>query len=223
MFLGHFAVSLGAKKPAPTVSLGTLFVAAQFVDLMWPLFLLLGLEHARIDVGNTAVTPLDFYDYPFTHSLAGAILWSCVLGLLYYAVKRNVRNAVIVGAAVSSHWVLDFLTHRPDLPLWFTGGPLFGLGLWNSVIGTVVVEVGIFVLGLFLYLKATTAKDKIGSIGLWSLVGFLGLIYVGNLAGPPPPDVQSVAVAGTAMWLLVLWAYWIDRHRTVRDPARTSR
>jgi len=222
MFLGHFAVSLGAKKPAPSLSLGTLFLAAQFVDLLWPLFLLLGLEHARIDVGNTAVTPLDFYDYPFTHSLAGAILWSCVLGLLYYAVKRSLRNAVIIGAAVSSHWVLDFLTHRPDLPLWFTGGPHLGLGLWNSMIGTVVVEVGLFVLGLFLYVRTTKAKDKIGSIGFWSLAGFLGLMYAGNLAGPPPPDVSSIAIVGNAMWLLVLWAYWVDRHRIARVAASTS-
>ena len=142
MFLGHFAVSFGAKKPAPAVSLGTMFLAAQFVDLLWPLFLLLGLEHASIEPGNTAVTPLDFYDYPFTHSLAGTLLWSCVLGLAYFAVKRNVRNAVAVGLAVSSHWFLDFLTHRPDLPLWFSGGPHVGLGLWNSVAGTVVVRWG---------------------------------------------------------------------------------
>jgi hypothetical protein len=222
MFLGHFAVSFGAKKPAPTLSLGTLFLAAQFVDLIWPLFLLLGLEHARIDVGNTAVTPLDFYDYPFTHSLAGAVLWSLVLGLLYYAVKRNTRNAWIIGAAVSSHWILDFLTHRPDLPLWFAGGPHFGLGLWNSMAGTVIVEVGIFLLGLFLYARTTTAKDKIGSIGLWSLAGFLGIIYAANLTGPPPPDIPSIAVVGNAMWLLVAWAYWIDKHRTLRDPASRS-
>jgi membrane-bound metal-dependent hydrolase YbcI (DUF457 family) len=222
MFLGHFAVSFGAKKPAPTLSLGTLFLAAQFVDLIWPLFLLLGLEHARIDVGNTAVTPLDFYDYPFTHSLAGAVLWSLVLGLLYYAVKRNTRNAWIIGAAVSSHWILDFLTHRPDLPLWFAGGPHFGLGLWNSMTGTVIVEVGIFLLGLFLYARTTTAKDKIGSVGLWSLAGFLGIIYAANLTGPPPPDISSIAVVGNAMWLLVAWAYWIDKHRTLRDPASRS-
>lgn len=219
MFLGHFAVSFGAKKPAPSLSLGTLFLAAQFVDLMWPLFLLLGLEHARIDVGNTVVTPLDFYDYPFTHSLAAAILWSCALGLIHYAGKRNLRNALIVGAAVSSHWVLDFLTHRPDLPLWFSGGPLLGLSLWNSLVGTVVVEVGLFAVGVYLYIRTTKAKDKIGSFGFWSLVGFLGLVYAANLTGPPPPDVPSIALVGNSMWLLVLWAYWIDRHRTTRLSA----
>lgn len=218
MFIGHFAVSFGAKKAAPFVSLGTLVLAAQFVDLLWPLFLLLGLENARIDPGNTVVTPLDFYNYPFTHSLAGTLLWSCGLGLVYFALKRNVRNAVIVGLAVSSHWVLDFLTHRPDLPLWFSGGPYLGLGLWNSMIGTVVVEVGLYIVGIALYLRSTTAKDKIGSIGFWSLAGFLGLIYVGNLAGPPPPDISAIAIAGNAMWLFVAWAYWVDKHRMARTP-----
>ncbi|TSA20714.1 hypothetical protein D4R75_07210 [bacterium] len=218
MFIGHFAVSFGAKKAAPSVSLGTLVLAAQFVDLLWPLFLLLGLENARIDPGNTAVTPLDFYNYPFTHSLAGALVWSCGLGLVYFALKRNVRNAVIVGLAVSSHWVLDFLTHRPDLPLWFSGGPYLGLGLWNSMIGTVIVEVGLYIAGIALYLRSTTAKDKIGSIGLWSLAGFLGLIYVGNLAGPPPPDISAIAIAGNSMWLFVAWAYWVDKHRIARNP-----
>jgi hypothetical protein len=125
---------------------------------------------------------------------------------------------VIVGLAVSSHWVLDFLTHRPDLPLWFNGGPYVGLGLWNSMIGTVVVEVGLYIVGIVLYLRSTTAKDKIGSIGFWSLAGFLGLIYVGNLAGPPPPDISAIAIAGNAMWLFVAWAYWVDKHRMARTP-----
>jgi hypothetical protein len=88
--------------------------------------------------------------------------------------------------------------------------------------GTVIVEVGIFLLGLFLYARTTTAKDKIGSVGLWSLAGFLGIIYAANLTGPPPPDISSIAVVGNAMWLLVAWAYWIDKHRTLRDPASRS-
>lgn len=213
MFIGHFAVSFGAKKAAPAVSLGTLVLAGQLVDLLWPLFLLLGLENVRINPGDTAVTPLDFYNYPFTHSLAGALAWSCVLALLYYAIKRNARNAAVVGILVSSHWILDLLTHRPDLPLWFSGGPLVGLGLWNSVLGTIAVEAGLFAAGIALYLRSTTARDRIGSVGFWSLVGFLVLIYLGNLFGPPPPEVSAIALAGNAGWLLVLWAYWVDKHR----------
>ncbi len=213
MFIGHYAVALGTKKAAPKISLGTLFIAAQFLDLLWPLFLLLGIEHVRIEPGNTPFTPLDFYDYPLTHSLAGALLWSLVLGAVYFAIRRNRNNALIVGAVVFSHWILDFLTHRPDLPLWFSGSLKVGLGLWNSVAGTIIVEGGIFIAGIILYLRATKSKDTIGTYGFWGLVAVLAAIYLGNIFGPPPPNVHALAVAGNALWLFVLWAYWIDRHR----------
>ena len=132
MFIGHYAVALGAKKISPTVSLGTLFPASQFIDLLWPIFLLLGLEHVRIDPGNTVFTPLDFYDYPISHSLLAVLGWSLGFGLLYYAVQRSGRNALILGALVLSHWVLDFISHRPDLPLIPGMETRVGLGLWNS-------------------------------------------------------------------------------------------
>ena len=219
MFLGHYAAGLAAKKAVPEVSLGTLFLSAQLVDLLWPLFLLLGLEHVRIDPGNTAVTPLDFYDYPYTHSLLGAIVWSVAAGAVYLAVRRSSRGAGVVGLVVFSHWILDLVTHRPDLPLGIGVDVFFGLGLWNSVVGTVVVEAGIFLLGVVLYYKATRAKDRIGTYGFGGLVVFLSLIYVGNLVGPPPPDASVIAIAGNASWLFVIWAYWVDRHRV---PQTTS-
>ena len=217
MFIGHFAVAFGAKKVAPKVSLGTMFMATQFVDLLWPMLLLLGWEHARINPGNTVVTPLDFYDYPITHSLVGALLWSCAFGGIYFAIRRDTRNALIGGGIVFSHWILDFLTHRPDLSLGLGGSTYFGLGLWNSLVGTMVVEVGMFAVGIVLYLQTTRTKDRIGSIGFWSLVVFLGLIYIGNLFGPPPPEMSSIAIAGNAAWLFVLWGYWIDKHREVKS------
>jgi hypothetical protein len=213
MFLGHFAVALGAKKAAPKVSLGSLLMAAQLVDLLWPLFLLLGWEHVRVNPGNTVVTPLDFYDYPITHSLVGAVLWSCAFGALYYGMRRSTRNALIIGSLVFSHWVLDFVTHRPDLSLGLGGSTFFGLGLWNSLLWTVVTEVGFFAAGVTLYLRSTKAKDRIGSVGFWSLIGLFSLIYAANILGPPPPDASMIAIAGNASWLFVLWAYWVDRHR----------
>jgi hypothetical protein len=215
MFIGHFAVALAAKKTAPKVSLGTLFMSAQLVDLLWPLFLLLGFEHVRIDPGNTVVTPLDFYDYPITHSLVAAIIWSLFLGLFYYVFKHDRKSSLVIGFCVFSHWVLDFLTHRPDLPLAFGHETYFGLGLWNSLAGTMVVEIALFVGGILLYLRATSAKNKIGVYGFWILILFLFLIYLGNVFGPPTPDEFTIAVAGNASWLFVIWAYWIDNHRTV--------
>src|SRR5687768_4256927 len=133
MFIGHHAAGFAAKRFAPRVSLGTLFAATMLLDLLWPLFLLMGIEHVRIDSGNTAFTPLDFYDYPYTHSLLNVIGWSILAGTIHWLRRKSWRDATVVGLAVLSHWVLDFVTHRPDLPLW-PGGPMVGLGLWNSVI-----------------------------------------------------------------------------------------
>jgi membrane-bound metal-dependent hydrolase YbcI (DUF457 family) len=215
MFIGHHAAAFAAKPLAPRISLGTLFAATILLDLVWPILLILGIEHVRLAPGITAFTPFDFYDYPVTHSLVAALGWSIVLAVLYRLIARaEARATLVVGAAVFSHWVLDFVTHRPDLPLW-PGGPKVGLGLWNSIPATIVVEVALFVAALVLYLRATRARDRTGAIALWTLVGFLGLIYVANIIGPPPPDVQAIGWAGLAQWLFVPWGYWIDRHREV--------
>ena len=214
MFIGHFAVALAAKKVAPKTSLATLFAASQLVDLLWPIFLLLGLEHVRIDEGNTAFTPLDFYDYPITHSLLGAIGWSILFGSAYYFRRRLSKESVIVALVVFSHWLLDLLTHRPDLPLYSNTSPMFGLGLWNSVVGTIIVEFGMFFGAAYLYHQSTNVKNTTGHIAFISLMIFLLLIHIGNIFGPPPPNEQMIAVAGNAMWLIVLWGWWIEKNRT---------
>jgi membrane-bound metal-dependent hydrolase YbcI (DUF457 family) len=214
VFAGHHAVALATKPLAPRVSLGTLFAAALFLDLLWPVLLLLGVEHVRIAPGITAFTPLDFYDYPVTHSLAAVLGWSIAAAVLFWLVRKSARGAAVVGALVASHWFLDFLTHRPDLPLW-PNGPKVGLGLWNSVPATVVVEAGLFVAGLVIYLRTTRARDRTGSIALWALVVFIGLIYVANLVSPPPPDPNAIGWVGLAQWLFVPWGWWIERHREV--------
>lgn len=213
MFLGHYAVALGAKRAAPKTSLGTLFFAAQFIDLLWPVLLLLGLEHVRLDPGNTAVTPLDFYDYPISHSLAGVLVWAVVVGGIYFAIRRSWKSSLVVSAAVISHWVLDLVVHRPDLPLGFSGDLRFGFGVWNSLPLTLVLELGLLAAGSFIYMRATKAADRIGSYGLVALLVVLTGIYIANLFGPPPPDVGMIGIAGNASWLFVLWAAWVDRHR----------
>ena len=215
MFLGHPATGFAAKRVAPQISLGTLFLAPLLLDLIWPVFLLLGIEHVRIDPGNTAVTPLDFYDYPWTHSLLMAAVWGLILGGIYVVAKRDSRGALIVGALVVSHWVLDFIAHRPDLPL-YPGGPKFGLALWNSVPGTVGVEGLLFLGGVAIYATTTRRRDRIGSIALWVLVVFFAAIYAANLTSPPPPDAKAIAMVGLLQWLFPLWGWWIDRHRALR-------
>jgi hypothetical protein len=214
MFLGHFALAFGAKRAAPAVSLGALILACQLADLLWPVLVLLGTERVEVRPGATAVTPLDFVHYPYSHSLVALAVWGAVAGLVYAAATRSTAFAgVLVGTLVLSHWVLDAIAHRPDMPLTVSGNTRVGLGLWNSVGATLAVELMLFLVGLGLYLRGTVARDRVGSIGLWSLVALLLLVYGGAVFGPPPPDVTAVVVPAFAMWLIVLAGYWIDAHR----------
>ena len=215
MFIGHFGVALAAKKIVPNARLGTLLLAAQFLDFLWPILLLLGLEKVAIVPGITAVTPLDFTSYPISHSLLAVVGWSVAFGLAYYMWHRSRRGPVVMGLLVLSHWVLDLIVHRPDLPIMPNNPARFGLGLWNSPPGTIAVEASIFLIGIVLYLSATRTRDRIGNWALWGFIVFLSIMYVANLVGPPPPDTRMIAWVTLAMWLFVPWAYWIDRHRRV--------
>ncbi len=217
MFIGHYGLALGAKRAAPSVSLGALFLACQLADLLWPTLVLLGVERVEIAPGATALTPLDFVHYPYSHSLLGLVLWGALLGVAYVLVRRSTLTAgITLGLLVVSHWLLDLVVHRLDLPLTFTGTGRYGLGLWNSVPGTLAVELSLFAIGVAVYARTTSARDRIGSIGFGALVAFLLIAYLANVLGPPPPSSTAVAWAGEAMWLLVLWGYWIDRHRSVQ-------
>jgi hypothetical protein len=214
MFLGHFGLAFGAKRAAPSVSLGALFAACQFADLLWPTLLTLGYEQVVIRPGITVVTPLDFVSYPYSHSLLALCAWAILWQVAYLVLTgtRLAASAVIAGLVVS-HWLLDYLTHRPDLPLTPGGTARVGLGLWNSLPGTLAAEAAIFAVGLLVYLRVTAPRDRPGSIGLWALVAFLVVAYLGNVFGPPPPSVTALAWSVQAMWLLVAWGYWVDRHR----------
>ena len=214
MLLGHFAVAFAAKKAAPTVSLGTFVIAAQLADLAWPVFFLLGMEDFEIRPGVTAVTPLDFTRYPYSHSLVALLAWAVAFAGLYVIVRgARVRVATVLAAVVLSHWVLDVVAHRPDMPVTLHGGVRLGLGLWNSVPATLLVESLMFAAGVFIYVKTTRALDRVGRVSLWVLIAFLVAVYASAVFGPPPPSKIAVPIAGLAMWLLVAWAYWVDRHR----------
>lgn len=214
MFIGHFGVGFAAKRVAPRMSLGTAFLAAQFLDLLWPSLLLLGAETVRIAPGATAVTPLVFEHYPISHSLLAAIGWGLLLGVIHAVTRKSTRGGAIVAALVLSHWLLDAIVHVPDLPLAPGSDALIGLGLWQSKAATLAIEVPLFAAGVWLYASSTHAADSIGRYGLAALVAFLALIHTANLFGPPAPNVTAIAWAGQAQWLLVAWAYWVDAHRT---------
>lgn len=216
MFVGHFAAALGAKRAAPRVPLSLLVAAAIGLDLIWPVLLLTGAESVRIDPGNTAFTPLAFDSYPWSHSLLMSLVWGGVAGAIAFPRLRSVGAAALVGAVVVSHWVLDFVTHRPDLPLW-PGGPKYGLGLWNSIPATFIVEGLIFAAAVYAYRTAFPPRDRTGHWAFVALIAFMTAIWASSPVSPPPPSVQAIAVAGFAMWLFPIWAGWIERHR--RTPA----
>lgn len=220
MFIGHFAVGLAAKRAAPRASLGWLIAACQLMDLLWPVLLLAGLEHVRIDPGNTRMTPLAFDSYPISHSLVMACGWGIVLAAIYYwragrETRSRGRAALVIALVVVSHWVLDWITHRPDMPLAPWASPKVGLGLWYSWAGTVVVESAMFVTGVWLYASTTRPRDRIGRWSFWTFVGLLAVFYAANLSGSPPPNVGAIATAGLLLWLFPVWAAWFDRHRVV--------
>ena len=220
MFLGHFGLAFAAKKINPNPSLGTYFLASQLVDLLWPFFLLSGLETVEVDKGNTSFTPLHFVSYPYSHSLTGVFLWALFFGSMYYIVSRNRKASFVLAALVVSHWVLDFVTHRPDLPITFSEKTKVGLGLWNYIIATIVLELVVFIMGAWLYYRVTGAKDNIGRYAWTAILLFLIIIYLVNAFGEAPPSATAIGYVGLSQWLLIIWGYWIDRHR--RSLSRRS-
>jgi hypothetical protein len=222
MFIGHIAVGLAAKRVAPRTSLGTLAVAAEFADLLWPIFLLLGWERVLIVPRMTVVTPLDFVSYPISHSLLADIGWASLFAGLYLIVKRYPIGAFVIWACVMSHWILDAISHRPDMPL-YPGGQVFvGLGLWNSLPGTLLVEGAMFAAGVAIYLRSTRARDKTGVIAFWALIIVLVILYLANVFGPPPPSLKALKITALCGWLFVPWFYWIDRHRPAISIAESG-
>lgn len=213
MFIGHFGAGLAGKKVAPRPSLGTMFLAAQLLDLVWPILILTGVEKVRIVPGISAAAPLDFVYYPYTHSLLMVLIWSLAFGMIYYLIKKNSNGAIVLGLLVLSHWVLDLLVHIPDLPLYPGSSIKAGFGLWNYPIIAFIAEVLIFSGGVYLYLSSTRTKNKTGTIAFWALVVFLSISYLMNVFGPPPPSVEAIGYAGLLEWLFIPWAYWIDKNR----------
>lgn len=214
MFVGHFGVAFAAKKLAPRTNLAVAILASEFIDIVWPILVLLGIEKVRIVPGLMAVSPFDFISYPWTHSLLMSIVWGAIFGGVYYALRRDRKAAVVLALVVVSHWFLDFLTHRPDMQLAPGLAGKYGLGLWNSRVGTYIVELAIYFAGVAVYLRSTRARDAKGRWGFISYVVFLLILYVVNLQGPPPPAVNTALISmllGTV--LLYVWAWWFDRHR----------
>lgn len=233
MFIGHFALGYAAKRWAPEQSLAVLFAAALFADLLWPVLVALGVEHVRIAPGITASTPLEFISYPYSHSLLTLALFGAVFGWFFTRRAPNAPNApsapdapnapntpsapvasgLILMLLVMSHWVLDVITHIPDMPL-YPGGPRYGFGLWNSVPGTLVTETVMFAIGVWVYRRSTRARDAIGKWAFAGVTAFLFFGFIVNANGTPPPSVMALWMMALSLGLLTLWLAWFaDRHR----------
>lgn len=215
LFLGHFAVALASKPVAPRTSLGWLVACSQLPDFLFPALLTLGSEKMSIVGGDNPLLSARFESYPFSHSLAMNALCGAAIGLLYWWRTRYTRGAWVLSLCVVGHWLLDMISHLPDMPLW-PGGPRLGLGLWRSVTATVIVEVIIFGASIWLYGRATHAADRVGRWAFAAFVAFLALLYIGSLWGPPPENPEQFAWVAPGVLLFPVWAWWLDRHRTPR-------
>lgn len=213
MFIGHFGIAFAAKRIAPRPSLGLTFAAAQLADLLWPIFLLLGIEQARIAPSTNPFLNLEFTSYPWSHSLVVQLALGMILGALYWLPSRDARGALVLFALVPSHWVLDWITHVPDLPLVPWSAAKVGLGLWRNPAATIVVEALVFLAGVVIYARSTRAVDNKGRYGFWALVVTLVVLYVLSIVSPPPSNVTALATGALIGWPLCLWPWWVDRHR----------
>jgi len=220
MFVGHYGVSFLAKKSDDSIPLWVLFVAVQLLDVVWAPLVLLGVEKVRIVPGFTATNPLDLYYMPYTHSLAAALLWSLAGAVTYRLLRRSYspRASLLVGAAVFSHWVLDFLVHRPDLPL-FDNSAKVGLGLWNHPVPAFGLEAASLLGGLALFVRHRA--------GRWVALAVFGLIMLMIQAyvffGPPP--VSDAALAATALGSYAVFAlvsWWLVDFRHAKGAARVG-
>jgi hypothetical protein len=222
MFLGHYGVAFALKRAEPKLSLGTLFVAVQLVDLLWGVFLLAGWEQVRIDPGYTAVTPLQFLEYPISHSLVGMTCWALIGAAIYYSwptrdTSRHWQAAALVGVAVLSHFPLDFVVHVPDLPVWGQESTKLGLGLWNNPMATLLLELVTLAAGVAIYAGFRSHRHPVRPGRLAGLVLVLVAIYLVNVFGPPPPSVTTIAVADIVGLLFL--AAWAARRATPAELA----
>jgi hypothetical protein len=214
VFVGHYGVSFAAKKVDPSIPLWVLFIAVQLLDVAWAPFVLLGIEKVRIVPGITASNPLDLYYMPYTHSLAAAVLWSLGAFVCYrLAVSTGSKTAaLVVAAGVFSHWVLDFLVHRPDLPLYDNTAKV-GLGLWNLAVLAFGLEVIVLFGGMWLYFQ-TGAPRRAATVTFGMLmVGIQAYVFFG------PPPVSDKAAAATA---LVAYALFAGIIRFLERPGSSS-
>ena len=220
MFIGHYSASFAGRAAEKRLPLWLLFIAVQFIDVLWAIFVLLGVEKVRIVPGFTASNALDLYYMPYTHSLLGALGWSVVAYVFCQFVPRlrGRRTGLILAAAVFSHWILDLIVHRPDLAIYDSVGKM-GFGLWNYRGAAFALEMAVLFAGAVIFYPTAAHRKR--------LIGFLVFLAAFQVFGtfffPPPPSDH--AAAGTALFayvLLILIAWWVEPGEAQSQAARTA-
>jgi hypothetical protein len=212
MFVGHYGPSYLGKKLAPGVPLWVLFLAVQFLDVLWASFVLAGVEKVRIVPGITESNALDLYFMPYTHSLPGAVFWSALAGILWFLFRRSRPEAAVIAAAVFSHWLLDLLVHRPDLAL-FSDDVKVGLGLWNHKWLAFGAEAAVLIGGLLVYLRSSAARVRVNRSGAIVVVLCFIALQASRVATTPVPGSdREIAIASLAAYLaFALVTAFLDR------------
>ena len=217
MFVGHYAASLALKSFEQKVSLGVLFLAVQFVDILFFPFVLAGIERMNIVENFTQSTHFELVYMPFTHGLLASLLWAvAAFAVFRWVVVKKQSVAVVVALAVFSHWLLDLPVHTPDLPLWSDASPKLGFGLWNNAVATYLLEAALLLLALWMYLRSTKATTAIGKYGMPVFIGFLLLVNVSNIFGAPMVDskIGLSIFALSSYFLFAAVAFWLDQKRS---------
>jgi hypothetical protein len=220
MFVGHLAVGMAVKRIEPKLSLGTTVLAAMLVDLVAFVFLIAGIEHFDA-VPGAASNRMIGRDIVYSHSLLMGAAWGAVFAGVWFLRKRHLRGAWLLFAAVLSHWLLDLVSHRPDMPLAPGTHEVFGFGLWNSVPATLLVEGGAWLIAIVIYVRATRPKNRTGIFAFWIVAAMLTFMWYKNIAAGIDPNPVKAGIGGLIVFSMVAaWAYWINRLRLLRAPGR---
>ena len=219
MFVGHLAAGFAAKRIEPKLSLGTLLLAVMLADLIVFPLLIAGVEHFGIQP-EVRVNRTVGQGISYSHSLLMDAIWAALFATVFFLRRRYPRGAWILFAAVLSHWVLDVVSHRPDMPL-APGAPwVFGLGLWNSLPATLLVEGGVWLLAIILYVRTTHAKSSAGIYAFWIGIALLTLAWYGNITAGMDPNPVRAGISGLIFFsLMIPWAYWMNRLRPASGSA----
>jgi membrane-bound metal-dependent hydrolase YbcI (DUF457 family) len=221
MFVGHYAPALAAKAVAPRVPLWVLAFAVQFMDVVWAILVLLGIEKLRIEPGFLAASDLDLFYMPYTHSLPGSLILSAILGGVYFLFRKadGAGAAFVVALAVFSHWIADLIVHAPDLPLWGNEFKV-GFGLWAYREIALALEIGLLFAGTAWWMSVSKPKGTLGPIAIWLMFAVLTALQLAQvfvIKPDSPPAMASSALATYFGFTLLAWL--LERTRTPKQTA----